>query len=272
MNGVCSRFRLVVGHVVPLHLLLLGRGVCRRGGEPSLRVHLPAAGVASEQLAGLHGEHPAAPHEACHISSNRIKQELENTKILRGLANLRGARAVVDLGRLSSGDRSCASADAPPGDNANRHPPHRQPTLNGRHSREPNSCSGGLHLWIWTCPVWSSVAVKWQLGSLWSGRLIYLVWSFQACVRLLYIYRRATGVPVWIRSGMWYPFIGEGWSELFLPSCTKGGDPPPCLIFCSLVKIFLPWSWWLSNLNCCKKENWNKKRILQEGKGLCAFV
>jgi hypothetical protein len=72
--------------------------------------------------------------------------------------------------------------------------------------------------------VWSSVAVKWQLGSLWSGRLIYLVWSFQACVRLLYIYRRGPSLDkIWyVVSFYWWRMI-----RIVLTFLYQRGGPTP---------------------------------------------
>jgi hypothetical protein len=75
-TGACLRFRFVVGEVLPLHPLRRAayyrlRGRCRL----NLRVHLRAARLPAEQLAGLHGEHPASSsHNACdHLPSSESK-------------------------------------------------------------------------------------------------------------------------------------------------------------------------------------------------------
>jgi len=75
--------------------------------------------------------------------------------------------------------------------------------------------------------------------SVWSGGLIYLVWSFEACVSLPYILQGHWGSLVWIR--FWYVVTTYWWSELFWDQGGRGctPPPPPCLIFWPLVKIFL---------------------------------
>jgi len=157
--GSCLRFWIVVGQVVPLHPVHPPARLRRRRGELGLRVHLPDARVAAEQVAGLHREHPAAsPTHTCTspirtltIRTYENKLELYTDRsLIKAREHLRESRAVVDLRRLRHDDGGGSRTDAPPSgrDTGHHRAPRRRPGLGGQHGREPDGSSGSLHFLI----------------------------------------------------------------------------------------------------------------------------